>query len=134
MKRVCFKLDIEPFLENITSSKRNIEFFVDEKNYKDILVLCKEKHKKFRRILCALVSGEDNTDLYGDEEVSYKAKHIKAMKFGKKENLRIYCKEFHNGRLSIVMIEVYAKKVRKASSKKLKKRLEVIGGYEYEFR
>lgn len=134
MKRVCFKLDIESFLENITGNKRNIEFYIDEKNAKDILALCIEERKKFRRILCSLIMGENNPDLYGEEGLSNKAKHIKAMKFGKMRNLRIYCKEFTKKGLKIVMVETYTKKVQKALNIKIKKRLETIGGYEYEFK
>ena len=133
MKRVCVRLPIEEFIENVKDVKRNIELYIDKKNSEEILRLCKfEENRKFKRILGAILRGENNPDLYGDEQVSAKAKNIKAMKFGKKKNLRIYCKEFKNGIMRIVLVEVYTKKSQKASGK-IKSRLEVIGGYEYEF-
>lgn len=135
MKRVCIRLPIEAFIGNMENVKRNIELYVDKKNSEEILNLCKyEENKKFRRILGAILSGENNPDLYGEEDVSSKAKYVKAMKFGKKKNLRVYCKEFKNGVMRIVLVEVYAKKAQKASNKRLKNKLEAIGGYEYEFK
>ena len=55
--------------------------------------------------------------------------------FAKKENARIYCKEYiHEENIKekkVVMLYLYYKKEMK--SKRLKALIENLGGYEYEF-
>ena len=66
--------------------------------------------------------------------VSKKAKNVTAMKFkGKKENIRIACKEFFKDGKKIVMIVKIIKKSQKNTTK-IKNIYERIGGYEYDFK
>ncbi len=73
--------------------------------------------------------------LYRKEAVSEKAKNITAMKFAKKENVRIYCKEYmeteSQKEKKVVMLCCYYKKEMK--NRKLRSLIENLGGYEYEF-
>lgn len=52
---------------------------------------------------------------------------------GKSKNIRIYCKEFFIDNKKVVMIIEYNKKTQKID-KKLKNKLETIGGYNYDFK
>ena len=57
---------------------------------------------------------------------------FKGKNFG---NSRIYCKEFFHKGKQVVMVTMLQKKVQKIKDDKiLKQRLEIIGGYEYEFK
>lgn len=147
MKRTCKSIDGELknlFIELLNglhelgvSFLRNVEFYVDEKNENEIMeeLLKTHNRKRFRMILSTIVRGKERPDLYGTEEISPKAKGVKAMKFtgGNRMNLRIYCKEHSiQGGLMIVMVFPHYKKTKKVSGK-LKSRIETIGGYEYEF-
>jgi hypothetical protein len=137
MKKKCIEFPTADFLNNLEEFKnKNIKIYIDTGIIKDILeILKKESYKKkFRRILYTIFSGDNNTHLYGREDVSGKAKDITAMKFTGKENLRIYCKEFSKSGKKIVMITHLSKKVQSASNLKIKSVLEAIGGYEYDFK
>jgi hypothetical protein len=75
-----------------------------------------------------------NRELYCKAEVSNKAKDVFEMRFTRNQrNDRIYCKEFHEGKKRhIVMVELFQGKKSQDIPKKIKQRLENIGGSEYE--
>lgn len=145
MKRKCYKLNVAGFLKPYPEIQENldkIEIWIDEKNGKEILDLIFEEDnsgnpirlEKWMTILHSIYSLKPKNELYGREDVSYKAKDVKAMKFKKHKgnNWRIYCKEYNLENKKIIMISSYDKKEQKIS-KKLKNKLETIGRYEYEF-
>lgn len=133
MNRKCRLFDLKTFFEEIFTLDGNIEIYVDESNYEDILSTLESNKKKFRRILAQIDSGMYNNDLYGKEDISNKAKNVTAIKFKGKNNERIYCKEFFLGNKKVVMIIAIKKKTQKVN-KELKNLLETIGGYDYEFK
>jgi len=108
--------------------------YVDRSEHEEITKFLTKKavRKKFRIIIRQIATGLYNPDLYDKEEVSGKAKDITAMKFKGKKNYRVYCKEFHDGKRRIVMIQLLWKKTQK-NNKQLRSRLEYLGGYHYEF-
>ncbi len=55
------------------------------------------------------------------------------MKFQKRNNERIYCKEFFHGRKKVVMIFTVKKKSQKIN-RKIRSKIENIGGYQYEWK
>jgi len=116
---------------------RNVQFYVDTENENEIKeMLLKEKNRKrLRRILATIVEGKERPDLYGREDVSSKAEEVKGMKFtgAKRGNPRVYCREYiMQDEVRIVMVHTCLKKSQKVTGK-LKNRLEIIGGYKYEF-
>ncbi len=138
MDRECIKYPLDEFLNEFPDLKKNkVEIYIDRENARDIIDFLRiEKNtKKFRIVLVEVLSLRYNDDLYRKEEVSEKAKHITAMKFARKENARIYCKEYlceeDVKEKKVVMLYLYYKKEMK--SKKLKVLLETLGGYTYEF-
>jgi len=138
MDRECVKYPLDEFLdENPDLRKNKVEIYIDRENAPAIIEFLRigKNIKKFRRILVEVLSVRYNDDLYGKEEVSEKAKNMTAMKFAKKENARIYCKEYiHEENIKekkVVMLSLYYKKEMK--SKRLKALIENLGGYEYEF-
>jgi len=143
LKRKCEKIPIDEYLGPAEiENAQNISVYIDTENikeYTEILdFLQKTKNrKKFQTILTVIISGHNNSSLYGDEEICKTTKDIKAMKFkkGAFNNTRIYCKEFFQNGKKIVMIEMLQKKAtRNQDDKKITTRLKVIGGYEYEFK
>ena len=149
MKRLCKSIELDEKLKGLfidllndlhgsgVPFRRKILFYVDEVNEKDIKekLIKKENKNRFRIILATIIEGKKRHDLYGPEEISSKAKGVKAMKFtgGDRKNLRIYCKEYSiPGGSRIVMANAYYKKSQKVN-KELRENLEIIGGYEYEF-
>ncbi len=133
MKRKCRLFDLKSFFCELPTLEGNIELYVDDLNGDDILSVLESNEKKFRRILVQINSGIYNNDIYGREEVSKKAKNVTAIKFKGKSNERIYCKEFFQENKKVVMIIAIKKKSQKVN-KELKKLLETIGGYDYEFK
>lgn len=114
------------------------DLYVDEAAAKEIVEFLSSTDQvknRFRKIALALVTGNITKDLYGPEEVSAKAKNMKAMKFkgANRLNPRIYCKEFYEGGRKIVMIYYLRHKATQKVDKKLKTKIEAIGEYEYEF-
>lgn len=141
MKRKCVKFDLTGFIKDNQDIFKHItlidvELYIDEKEFKEIVTFLKQNKKKFRSILYYILQGKYNESLYGKENVSEKAKNITAMKFSGKLNPRIYCKEFFmSAGKKIVAIEFLENKsFQSASRKSLKPKLESIGGYEYEFK
>ena len=72
---------------------------------------------------------------YCKADVSNKAKDMYEMRFTNNgRNDRIYCKEKSVGeRRYIIMIELYQGKKNQSLPNKYKNRIEIMGGYEYEF-
>jgi len=89
---------------------------------------------EFLDIQGILHENQRNRELYCKAEVSGKAKDVFEMRFTRNQrNDRIYCKEFHEGKKRhIVMVELFKGKKSQDIPKKIKQRLETIGGLEYE--
>ena len=141
MKRICTKLPINDYIRELgITNTKNISLYVDSEDFKnseEIISFLENNRKKFLRILTVIIGGYYNNDLYGKEKVDTNTENITAMKFKGKfySNTRIYCKEFFNNGKKVVLITMLLKKVQKVKDdKKLKKRLNIIGGYEYEFK
>jgi hypothetical protein len=132
-----FLKEFERDFMGIDTSKVELFIDLDIRKAKPILAFLKqpEQKKKFKRILYVVLQNKYDESLYRKEEVSEKANGVTAMKFSGKLNPRIYCKEFFQGGVKrVVMTELLENKdFQKASSKKLKPRLESIGEYTYEF-
>lgn len=138
MDRECIEYSLDEFLNEFPDLKKyKVELYIDRENASDIIdfLRIEKNKKKFRRVLVEVLSLRYNDDLYRKEELSEKAKHITAMKFAKKENARIYCKEYlyeeDVKEKKVVMLYLYYKKEMK--SKRLKALIENLGGYTYEF-
>jgi len=133
MKREWKKLPLEYFFREVPDVWRDdIIIGIDKKNYEEIMTLLTENQShlnRFKRILYSILNEEHDKDLYGREDVSSKACRIYAMKFQKKDNLRIYCKEFKNGK-RIIMIQAHFKKGQ--MTKRNKEFIENLGRYEYD--
>jgi len=133
MKREWKKLPLEYFFREVPDVRRDdIIIGIDKKNCEKIMTLLTENQShmnRFRRILYSILNEEHDKDLYGREDVSSKACRIYAMKFQKKDNLRIYCKEFKNGK-RIIMIQAHFKKGQ--MTKRNKEFIENLGRYEYD--
>ena len=133
MKREWKKLPLEYFFREVPDVRRDdIIIGIDKKNYEEIMTLLTENQShlnRFKRILYSILNEEHDKDLYGREDVSSKACRIYAMKFQKKDNLRIYCKEFKNGK-RIIMIQAHFKKGQ--MTKRNKEFIENLGRYEYD--
>lgn len=117
-----------------------IEIRIDENNAEDILSFLLKKNKndkylylkKFARILREVICGNYNEDFYDNEPP--KGKHVTAMKFKGKENIRIVCKEIFCENKKVIMVTYFHKKSSKGSniSKKDLAIYEAVGGYEYD--
>ncbi len=85
-------------------------------------------------IQATLHENHRNRELYCKAEVSNKAKDVFEMRFTRNQrNDRIYCKEFHEGKKRhVVMVELFQGKKSQDIPKKIKQRLENIGGLQYE--
>jgi len=136
--RSCKELPIKEYLDELgITNSRNISLFVDTECADEIIKFLEKNRKKFLRIFYVILSGFYNEDLYGKEDVGSGTQNIAAMKFKGKNfgNSRIYCKEFFYRGKQVVMVTMLQKKVQKIKDDKLlKQRLEIIGGYEYEFK
>ncbi len=109
---------------------------VDTKSIEILPYIMKEGvDKEFKEIRDILKENLRNAEKYKKVDVSEKAKDIFEMRFIKNgRNDRIYCKELQVAKMRvIVMVEFYTKKTQNIP-KEIKKRLETIGGYEYELR
>jgi hypothetical protein len=111
----------------------NRALYVDSINKQSILDYTLANKKKFL-LISAIALSNERTSHYRPEKVSKKAKNMYAMRFytnGK--NDRIYCQEMSlNGERMIIMAELFIGK--KEDDSKLKKRIERLGGYEYEIK
>lgn len=138
MKRKCIEFPIDDFLKEFPQfQEKTVKIYIDLENAREIVDFLNDRQhrKKLRMILFEIFNLRYNESLYGKENVSAKAKDMTAMKFSQKETMRIYCKEFSQvGELNhkyVVMICLYHKKVWKSTQ--LKKMIEHLGGYDYEF-
>lgn len=136
-----FRFDLF-YSEHPDLRNKNLEIWIDENNAYEIIELLFEKdskgkylrQKRFKNALKVIHNFSYEKDLYDKENISDKTKNITAIKFKrhKGHNWRIYCKEFiHNGK-KIVMITAVDKDDQ-SIDKELKNKLEIIGGYEYDF-
>ncbi len=142
MARNCVKYPLEGILKSEYFAEVfsgietfEIEFYIDKAHSAEIREFLTIKKKKLRQILYVILRGKYDKAFYRKEKVSRKAKNVTAMKFSRNPNSRIYCKEFFIGNTKkIVMIYLLINKdFQKAQNKKIKGKLEAIGGYEYGF-
>jgi hypothetical protein len=134
MHRKCKIFNIDRFLRDYPQFQNvDIELWLDIDNENEILSFLETQSSKLKMILYVIFSYHNNDTLYGKEKVSKKAKNITAMKFSDINNTRVYCKEFIMGGKKIVMITTIKKKSQR-NNKAIKKLLETIGGYEYDFK
>ena len=90
--------------------------------------------EEFKDIRGILKESLRNAEKYCKADVSNKATDIFEMRFTTKgKNDRIYCKELKEGKKRfIVMIELFEGKKSQEIPKRIKSRIETIGGYEYD--
>jgi hypothetical protein len=114
------------------------KIMVDVDNAETILpyVMTDKIDKEFKEIRHILKENLRNKDKYKKIDVSDKAKDVFEMRFIKNDrNDRIYCKEINISKTRyIVMVELYKGKKSQQIEKTEKRRIESIGGYEYEFK
>lgn len=98
--------------------------------------------EKFFRILFRILSGNYADQFYRKEDISEQANDVTAMKFpngkldGRTVNIRIYCKEFFkelNNHKSKIIIMANVIEYKTDVDKQLRKFINNIGNYEYEF-
>ena len=109
---------------------------VDQHNANELLpyIMQNGVDLEFKEIRSILKENLRNSEKYRKAEVSDKAKNVFEMRFIKNgRNDRIYCQENSiNGKRYIVMIELFIGKKTQDIPKRIKSRLETIGGYDYE--
>ena len=109
---------------------------IDIQNAKEILpyIMKDGVDKEFKEIREILKENLRNKEKYKKADVSDKAKNIYEMRFVRNErNDRIYCQEISfSGKRFVVMIELFLGKKSQDISKKIRTRIETMGGYEYE--
>jgi len=90
--------------------------------------------QEFKEIRELLKGNLRNREKYKKADVSEKAKNIFEMRFIRKDrNDRIYCQEIaFGGKRHIIMIELFKGKKSQDIPKKIKTRIETMGGYTYE--
>lgn len=129
MKRKAIKID-----ENLHGTTC---FMVDAEKAGEILpyIFRENVEIEFREIREILKQNLRNREKYCKANVSDKAENIYEMRFTKAgKNDRIYCKEIHrNKKRFIVMAELFEGKKSQDIPKKIRSRINTIGGYEYEF-
>jgi hypothetical protein len=137
VKRKCREFTIRGFLDELrVPNYMNIKFYIDLENSSEILSFLKKQsiRKRFKLIIYSIVTGTNNSTLYGGEAVSPKTKSITAMKFNDARNIRVYCKEISLNGKKIIMISAYSKKANTVQDdKKIKTLIETISEYEYDF-
>ena len=116
-------------------AKINVELYIEEKIYKDVISVFRADKKKTRLIFYQILLGKYNNDLYGKENPNKKCRDITAMKYKGKPNRRIYCKELFDGVKKIIAIHILENKsFTKVNDKSLLPKLEAMKDYEYEFK
>lgn len=115
---------------------RTTFIMIDILNASEILpyIMQDNVDKEFREIRELLKENLRNKEKYKKADVSEKAKNIYEMRFVRNNrNDRIYCQEITLGaKRFIVMIELYVGKKTQDISKRIKSRIETMGGFEYE--
>ena len=118
------------------NNHRTTLIMIDILNASEILpyIMQDDVAKEFREIRELLKENLRNKEKYKKADVSDKAKNIFEMRFIRnKHNDRIYCQEINKGaKRFIVMIELYEGKKSQDIPKKIKTRIETMGGSEYE--
>jgi len=111
-------------------------FMIDIDNAKEILpyIMKDGVDKEFKEIRDLLKENLRNRDKYCKVDVSEKAKNMFEMRFVRNgRNDRIYCQEKSlNQKRIIIMVELFEGKKSQEIPKKIKSRIETMGGYEYE--
>lgn len=125
MVRESVEFPVDEFLQEFPElAEHAVKIYVDLQNAREIIqfLAIEKNRKRLRRILVEIFNFRYNNDLYGREEVSQKATNITAMKFSKRENVRIYCKEYvqkeNEKTKKIVMLCLYHKKEMKGKKMK----------------
>jgi len=130
MKREWSLLDLDFFFKEYPELKRDdIQIGIDEMNKDKILSVIRQNSDRFKKILRTIMKNEYNNELYRKEDLSKKTSNIYAMRFRRSENIRIYCKEYKNGK-KIIMMRWILKKSQK--SQKIKNIIDNLGRYEYD--
>jgi len=115
---------------------RTTFIMIDILNANEILpyIMQDNVDKEFREIRELLKENLRNKEKYKKTDVSEKAKNIYEMRFVRNNrNDRIYCQEISFGaKRFIVMIELFVGKKTQNISKRIKSRIETMGGFEYE--
>ena len=110
---------------------------VDEANSNEILqyILDANVITEYISIQTILLEKIRIKEKYCKAAVSNKAKDMYELRFTNNgRNDRIYCKEKSVGeRRYIIMIELYQGKKNQSIPNKYKNRIEIMGGYEYEY-
>jgi hypothetical protein len=109
---------------------------VDMGNAKEILPYLFQKgvDDEFKDIRNLLKENLRNKEKYCKADVSSKAGNMFEMRFTRNNrNDRIYCQELSvNQKRIIIMVELFPGKKSQEIPKKIKSRIENMGGYEYE--
>lgn len=121
-----------------TNTHETTIIYIDVKNIDEVLPYIFKNNsitEEFKEIKDILLENLRNKEKYCKVNVSKKAKDMFEMRFTRNgRNDRIYCKEFHEGKKRrIVMIEVYESKKSQDIPSKIVKRIENMGGNEYDF-
>ena len=127
MKRKAFKIDQD--------KHKKVQFYVDADNAEAILQFVFEEKvdKEFKEIRTLLKDNLRNREKYCKVEVSSKAKGMYELRFTRQRNDRIYCKEITSVKARIIiMVELFRGKKSQDIPKRIKGRIETMGGYEYE--
>ncbi|MBL7691470.1 MAG: hypothetical protein JNM41_07740 [Flavipsychrobacter sp.] len=92
--------------------------------------------EEFKQIRDIIKQGIRNKEKYCKCDVSDKAHNMYEMRFRRNgRNDRIYCQEVsRSGVRYIIMCELYEGKKTQDIPKKIKSRIETMGGYEYEIK
>ena len=128
MKRKCLKVD--------ANNHETVIIMVDLENAEDILPYvfgAESVLNEFKDIRGLLKENLRNKQKYCKVDVSDKADNMYEMRFTNSgRNDRIYCQEFRRGNARvIVMIELFQGKKSQDIPKKIKSRIETMGGYIY---
>lgn len=128
MKRSAILLD-----ENL---HKTTLIMVDYQNAKEILpyIMKDTVDKEFKEIRDLLKENLRNREKYCKADVSSKAENMFEMRFVKYgRNDRIYCQEMnYSQKRIIIMVELFESKKSQDIPKKIKSRIETMGGYIYE--
>jgi len=115
---------------------KNTHIMVDDENAEIILpyVMRDGVDKEFKDIRAILKENLRNREKYCKVDVSDKAKNMFEMRFTNNgRNDRIYCQQVNiSEKRIIIMIELFEGKKSQSIPKRIKTRIEVMGGYEYE--
>ena len=128
MKRQAILLDY--------NTHKTTLIMVDNQNAKELLPYIMQNgiDSEFKDIRSLLKENLRNSEKYKKVNVSEKAKNVFEMRFTRNgKNDRIFCQEISfTGKRFIIMIELLIGKKTQEISKRIKSRIETIGGYEYE--